>query len=63
MNVYSIIKIIFRKKNDNFFSRFSEKNPITAINPLTNRVSIFKWAILKMAIIVIIFGIYNFLFI
>ena len=35
-NVYSIIKLIFRKKGDDFVGRFHPEFAITSINPLTN---------------------------
>ena len=35
-NAFSILKLIFKKKGDEFIGRFNTENPITAINPLTN---------------------------
>ena len=35
-NAYSILKLIFKKKNADFVGRFDLMNPLTAINPLTN---------------------------
>jgi hypothetical protein len=38
-NAYSIIKLMFKKKNDEYVGRFHEKHSISAMNPLTNSVS------------------------
>ena len=35
-NAYSILKIIFKKRNNEFVGRFHERWPITAKNPKTN---------------------------
>ena len=35
-NVYTIIKLLFKKKNEEFIGRFHHLYPITAVNPLTN---------------------------
>lgn len=35
-NAYSVLKLIFKKKNQEFVGRFDLVNPLTAINPLTN---------------------------
>ena len=35
-NVFSIIKLIFKKKNDEFIGRFHQTHSISAKNPLTN---------------------------
>lgn len=35
-NLYSIIKLILRKKGDEFINRFHHELSISALNPLTN---------------------------
>lgn len=35
-NAFSILKLIFKKKGDDFIGRFNTDNPVAAINPLTN---------------------------
>lgn len=35
-NIYSIMKILFKKKDGEYIGRFHQKYPITAANPLTN---------------------------
>ena len=35
-NIYSIIKLLFKKKDDEFIGRFDPQYPITSTNPLTN---------------------------
>jgi hypothetical protein len=35
-NAFSILKLIFQKKNEEFIGRFHNQNAINAINPLTN---------------------------
>ena len=39
VNAYGILKLIFKKKNNIFYGRFSEPNPVTTTNPITNKVS------------------------
>jgi hypothetical protein len=39
-NAYGIMKLIFKKKRDEFVGRFHHQFPITAKNPLTNNVSL-----------------------
>lgn len=35
-NAYSILRLLFKKKNDQFVGRFHERYPITVKNPITN---------------------------
>ena len=37
LNDYSILKLIFKRKRDQYIGRFSENGTISTINPLTNQ--------------------------